>query len=206
MGNPQTLHNNAGHVQVKRLFYGKQLFFPEFCKTRMIPNANVRMFDIPHSRYDIIVGRDILGHGFILDHARNVITWDGLSISMHETSTSTSTSTTVTTNFICPHTALTVYAASSQLKLQAKYEHSLPKDVVQTCTHLSESQQSDLLHLLTKFSKLFSGKLGRYVHKKISIHLKNPNTSPLFCTPYPVPMVHQKVFQQELDHLIQEKV
>ena len=118
----------------------------------MIPSVNVHMFNNPHSRYDIIIWRDILGHGFILDHARNVITWDGLSIPMHETSTSTSTSTTVTMIFSCPHTALTVYAASSQPILQAKYEHSLPKDVVQTCTHLSESQQSDLLHLLIKFS------------------------------------------------------
>ena len=77
----------------------KQLFFPEFCKTRTIPSANVRMFDSPHSRYNIIIGRDILVHGFILHHAQNVITWDSLSVPMPETSTSSSTSTTFQTNF-----------------------------------------------------------------------------------------------------------
>ena len=139
-------------------FYGKNLFFPNFCKTCTIPSTNVQMFDSPYSQYDNIIGRDILGHGFILDHAQNVITWDGLSVPIYESTTSTtSTSTTVTTNFSCPYTALTIYAASSQPILKAKYERSLPQDVVRICMHLSDSQQSDRLLLLNKFSKLFSG-------------------------------------------------
>ena len=130
MGNPQAFTTTQGTYESREYFMAKNLFFPEFCKTRTIPSANVRMFNSPHSRYDIIIGRDILPHGFVLDHARNMIVWDGLSIPMQEASTSTSTSTTVTTNFSCSHTALTVYAASSQSILQAKYERTPPKDIV----------------------------------------------------------------------------
>ena len=42
--------------------------------------------------------------------------------------------------------------------------------------------------------------------KQFSIKLKDPATTPIFCKPYPIPLVHQPVFQKELNHLIQEKV
>ena len=38
------------------------------------------------------------------------------------------------------------------------------------------------------------------------IQLKDPQTLPIFCNPYPIPFIHQKVFQQDLQHLIDEKV
>ena len=124
MGNPQAFTTTQGAYESNEYLMTKQLFFPKFCKTRTISSVNVRMFDSPHSWYNIIIGRDILGHGFILDHARNVITWDELLVPMLEASTSAST--TATTNFSCPHMALTVYAVASQPILQARYERSLP--------------------------------------------------------------------------------
>ena len=66
--------------------------------------------------------------------------------------------------------------------------------------------KAKLLELLSSFSKLFSGDLGRYVHKKFSIALKDPNSPPIFCYPYPIPMIHQQVFKKELEHLIEAKV
>ena len=131
----------------------KRILFPDFCKTRTIPEMYVRLFDSPNSRYNLIIGRDVRMHGFILDHDWHVITWDGLTIPIQE---STSTSSTVTTNFTCTDSALAVYAAASTSILKAKYEESLPQDVVQTCTHLSsQSQKKKLLELLTKCSRLF---------------------------------------------------
>ena len=59
--------------------------------------------------------------------------------------------------------------------------------------------------MLSAFPKLFSRDLGRYVHKKFSITLKDPNATLIFCNPYPIPMIHQPVFKKELQHLIEAK-
>ena len=161
------------------------------------------MFHSPSSRYNIIIGRDILGHGFILNHACNIVTWGGLSIPIQESS---STSSTINTNFSCSRPALAVYAAATIPILKAKYKCSLPGGVVCTYTHLTPLQQSKLLTVLNTFSRLFTGKLGRYIHNKFSFKVKDPKILPIFCNPYPVPLVHQKAFKQELQHLINEKV
>ncbi len=60
--------------------------------------------------------------------------------------------------------------------------------------------------MISHFDKLFSGKLGQYVCQKISIALKDPNTPPIFCNPYPTPLIHQAIFKKELQHLINEGV
>ena len=39
-----------------------------------------------------------------------------------------------------------------------------------------------------------------------SISLKDPNVTPVFYNPYLIPLVHQQVFQKELQHLVNEKV
>ena len=52
------------------------------------------------------------------------------------------------------------------------------------------------------FSCLSNGKLGRYIHIKCSIQLKDPNITPIFCTTYPIQLVHQQVLKQELQHII----
>ena len=81
-----------------------------------------------------------------------------------------------------------------------------PQEVVDQCTHLSPSNQSQLLQLLSGFSGLFSSTLERYVHRKFSIQLKDPSTPLTFCTTYAIPLVHQRVFRQELNHIIDKKV
>ena len=48
--------------------------------------------------------------------------------------------------------------------LNAKYNAVSIEDVVKECTHLSEEQQADLHKVLSKFQKLFSGKLGVFPH------------------------------------------
>ncbi len=60
----------------------EEVKFPDFCKTRIIPKIQMRLFNSAYSRYDVIVGRDVLKLGFILDHAQKLVTWDALSIPM----------------------------------------------------------------------------------------------------------------------------
>ena len=129
--------------------------------------------------------------------------WDGLTISM---TLATMIPPSITTSFSCVHTASAVYTNTATTIVQAKYDKFSPQDVVNKCVHLAMPQQEKLLQLLTKFSRLFSGSLGRFVHTKFSIQLTDPSTPPIFCTIYSVPLIHQKVFQQELEHLISKKV
>ncbi len=132
-----------------------------------------------------------------------IVTWDGLTIPMVRTS---SQPTAVCSSFQCSHSAQSVYTAEKARILDAKYDRTSAREVAQQCTHLSEHKQNKLYLLLNQFPNLFSGKLGRYVRRKFSIKLKNPSTQPIFCNPYPIPLVHQAVFKRELQHLIDEKV
>jgi hypothetical protein len=48
------------------------------------------------------------------------------------------------------------------------YHEVQVKDVAESCEHLSPEKREDLLQVLSKFKKLFSGKLGHYPHEKKS--------------------------------------
>ena len=192
-----------GIYETSEIFNARNFFPPDFWKSRSMPEIQLRLFNSPKSRYDVIIGCDVLKSGFMLEHARNTVTWDGLTISL---TLATKTLPSVTTSFSCAHTAWAVYTSTATTILQAKYDKFSPQDIVSKCVHLVMPQQDKLLQLLSKFSRLFSGSLGRYVNKKCSIQLKDPSTPSIFCNPYSVPLIHQKVSQQELDHLISKKV
>ena len=61
--------------------------------------------------------------------------------------------------------------------LDAKYEKVNVYDVVKQLTHLSKSQQDDLLNVLKDFSNLFDGTLGVYPHRKFHIDIM-PDAKP----------------------------
>ena len=44
------------------------------------------------------------------------------------------------------------------------------------------------------------------MHRKCFISIKDPNVTPIFCNPYPIPLIHKQVFQRELQHLVDKKV
>ena len=65
---------------------------------------------------------------------------------------------------------------------------------------MTAEQQNELKQLFRKYTKLFSGKLGKYPHRKIHLDVK-PGAVPKTCRPYPVPKHHEQVFKDELDRL-----
>ncbi len=87
-----------------------------------------------------------------------------------------------------------------------KYNYFTPDNIIRQCQYLLESSQHKLHQLFSNFTCLFSGRLGHYVKRQFSIHLKNPNVIPIFCNLYPIPLIHQPVFRKGLDHLIKENV
>jgi hypothetical protein len=61
-----------------------------------------------------------------------------------------------------------------------------PENVAQQQNHLTFTQKKQLGALLSKYTKLFSGKLGCYPHRKVKLELTD-NAKPYSCGPYPVP-------------------
>jgi hypothetical protein len=55
--------------------------------------------------------------------------------------------------------------------------------------------------VLQENNKIFDGILAVYPHKKIHIDI-DPNAKPVHSRPYPVPQIHLKTFNMELDHLV----
>jgi hypothetical protein len=93
----------------------------------------------------------------------------------------------------------------SQTIHSSLYEPVSAQEVAQQQTHLSDAQQSDLVHVLTQYKKLFSGQLGCYPHCKVHLELK-ADATPSQSRPYPVPKHHETVFKEELDRLCESFV
>ena len=62
-----------------------------------------------------------------------------------------------------------------------------------------------MAQVLRRHTKLFSGKLGLYPHKKVHLDL-DPNAKPIHARAFPVPKLHQGTFKKELKHLCEEGV
>ena len=89
--------------------------------------------------------------------------------------------------------------------LDAKYEETSAAEVAAKQTHLTDSQKADLEKLLSKYSKLFDGSLGKYPHKEFHIEVEE-KAQPVHSRSYPVPRVHHDVFKKELNHLCELRV
>jgi hypothetical protein len=66
---------------------------------------------------------------------------------------------------------------------------------------LSLEQKEGLRKVLKKHTKLFSGKMGVYPHRKFHIDLA-PGAIAKHARPYPVPVIHLSAFKNELLHLV----
>jgi hypothetical protein len=89
--------------------------------------------------------------------------------------------------------------------LDAKYNSTDVGDVVDVFTHLNVHLKADLLQVLQENKKMFNGTLGIYPHKQVHIDI-DPNAKPVHSRPYPVPQIHLKTFEKELDHLVRNGI
>ncbi len=80
VGKAQAFTTTQGTYSAQNHVQSEEIFFPDFCKTRFLPKIQMRLFNSTRLRYDVIVGRDVLKLGFVLDHAQKRIVWDSLSI------------------------------------------------------------------------------------------------------------------------------
>jgi hypothetical protein len=79
--------------------------------------------------------------------------------------------------------------------LDAKYDWTDVRDVVDKLSHFNAHQKADLLEILRENEKMFDGTLGVYPHKKVHIDIE-PGAVPKHARPYPVPRIHLSTFKK----------
>jgi hypothetical protein len=73
-------------------------------------------------------------------------------------------------------------------------------------SHLKEHQQDKLYQLLSRYRSIFDGDLGTLPGKPVELELKSPDVRPYHGRAYPVPKIHEKLVQEEVDRLCGLKV
>ena len=179
----------------------EEIILPEFSRTRRITKPiEVGIFDAP-SRYDMIVGRDLLSLlGIVIDFKKGNSRWGDLTVAMRDRDT-----------FLTPESAMVyfidLYTDDENLGdgylLEAKYDKVDTDELSSKQEHLTPEQRKDLAFLLSERSKLFSGELGLYPDKKVHLNL-DPNAQPVHHRPYAVPRNIHTVFKGEIDHLVKK--
>ena len=79
------------------------------------------------------------------------------------------------------------------------------EEVCRKCTHLSLTQQNELLEVLSRYPTLFNGELKKCSHSQVHVELQ-ANAIPHSGKAYDVPYCHCGVFKNELECLIQIRV
>jgi len=90
----------------------------------------------------------------------------------------------------------TIYTKGPIKIKESHYKRVEPELVAAQQTHLSPQQQKEL----TKYLTLFSGKLGKYLHRLVLLELK-PDVIPVCKWPYAVAYAHHDLFLKELNCL-----
>ena len=171
--------------------------------TFMIPefhNDRVIQWDLHVAKnlgaYDMIIGRDILSDlGFKFDFTSMTVEWDGISIPMKNSDTSEDE------NFHIRDQPC-VDEQMERLKgiLDAKYEKADLLKVAEGQSQLSSEEQGKLHELLTKYSDLFDGTLGKWKMEDYDVELR-PDATPYHARAYPIPKVHVGTLKLEVERL-----
>ena len=208
----------------------EQVMLPEFFKTRRIDLVQAKIFTTP-CRYDMILGRDLLNDlGIILDFKNKSMEWDQAQIPMRSYPGDQDNATTATewlldavdNDLVDNDETLTRVSDTAphqvnETNYQEKdvdpdgyksktiraslYEQSDLQEIVDKCTYLTQAQQHQLFLLLSKFPKLFDGKLKTFNGPPIHLELID-NPTPVRSRAYPIPRSQLQVFKQELDRLV----
>jgi Reverse transcriptase (RNA-dependent DNA polymerase) len=179
----------------------ENMTLPEFSSTQRI-SGPLRVFVMNNndSKYDLIIGMDVMQIlGIDIHNSTKTIVWDTLRVPFKPQDYFKGAMTQNMIDALVGSSDPTEGYKSKTIK-SALYEEKDPHFVAQQQKHLTSSQRQDLAVLLSKYPKLFSGKLGHYPHRKVHLELRE-DAKPARCRPYPVPKHHEQVFKDELQHL-----
>ena len=176
-----------------------------FCLFELHPNKDItwemHVDETQHlsEKYDMIIGRDLmLSLGLNLLFGSKEIAWEGATAPMRDPDQLAQDNQ--------KHLEEEVFGIDPteediiEKMTEQKYSPAdLPAEV-KKCTHLTNSQQQDLLQLLERFSGLFDGSLGTWKTKPVELELKEGAT-PYYGRPYPVPKSQEEKLKSEIKRL-----
>eukprot|EP00804_Cyclotella_cryptica_P017417 CCRYP_016643-RA/>CCRYP_016643-RA protein AED:0.05 eAED:0.05 QI:1387/-1/1/1/-1/1/1/282/1119 len=167
--------------------------------------------DMTKPGFDLILGSNTLKElGIVLDFRTKEITADDISLPMRDINKLKTRATVekawTMNNSIYQETSKELQSALEATKrlikiLDAKYEKADLRAIVRdNCTHLSGPEQARLLELLQEFEELFSGKLGDWDCKPVSLQLKE-GAQPYHGRSFPIPKKHIEITKREVQRL-----
>eukprot|EP00970_Alexandrium_tamarense_P015712 scaffold5391_cov175-Alexandrium_tamarense.AAC.17 len=203
----KTFKTLAGELKTTEVVTMRDIKLPEFSRNRTIDSHKALVFNSP-CRYDVNLGADFLTKkGINLNYAESELQWYHVNVPMKDPLALTNDDYQAMMDVHLIEEDDEVHDDWFEAYVvapikDAKYEAVDVKDVVEEQTHLTSEQRQDLYRLLKKYTKLFSGNLGRYPHRKVHIDLIE-GAEPKHSRPYPVPHIHYDKFKKELEHMVQ---
>mmetsp|Transcript_27157 Transcript_27157/g.39950 ORF Transcript_27157/g.39950 Transcript_27157/m.39950 type:complete len:553 (-) Transcript_27157:1456-3114(-) len=155
------------------------------------------------SQYDAIIGRDILQQNKIdILNSELTFAWDGIEIPMVPKGYWSKESTDEALKAVFRDKSVKL-KAEEQFLVEAKYEKMNVDDVINNQQHLKDDEKIMLKGLLEKYKDLFQGKIGVWPGEPIKLRLKKQDVEPFHAKPYRVPHSVMKVFQTEIERLVE---
>ena len=135
--------------------------------------SKMHLVPMKGSKYDVILGRDILTQlGIVVNFREQLLQWDDLEIPMPDPSTLMNTTKDLF--------SMTGEWKDASYDEEANVEDYIPK-------HLPREQQDQLLNTLLQYPDVINGELGCLRIDPSDIELK-PGVTPCYQRPYPIPV------------------
>ena len=177
---------------------------PEFHEGRDISwTMYVDESDNTDSRYDMIIGRDLLDElGFDFLFSEGLMKWDNATVPMRSPKwLYNDRIDDFEEEIYSMHDLVTTEAEHIQEILDHKYAPADLDALVEESKHLSVPEQRLLSKLLNKYQDLFDGTLGVWDVGQYDLELKDPETKPYHAKPYPVPHSQERKLRDEVGRL-----
>ena len=205
---PCNWNTKAGSFQTSKTCKIK-FTLPAFHKHRNISwKAFVDETDTLSSRYDMIIGRDLLeelGINFLFKE--HLMEWDNATTPMLDPAVfNTDHIDELEHEILYIHDPTTTEAERIQAILDAKYCKADLEQIVHECKQLNKEEQQKLLALLQKYEVLFDGTVGIWKTDPVDIVLKDPNCTPYHAKAYPVPHSQEQKLREEVDRLCKQGI
>jgi hypothetical protein len=205
---PSNWSTKAGSFQTTRTCKIK-FTMPAFHEKRDICwKAYVDETDKLSSRYDMIIGRDLLDElGINFLFSENLMEWDNATTPMLDPEMfCTDFIDELEQEILYMHDPDTTEADRIQEILKAKYCKADLHNLVKDCDQITKEEQEKLLALLQKYEHLFDGTVGTWKTAPVELHLKDPNCAPFHAKAYPVPHSQEQKLKEEVDRLCQQGI
>ena len=205
---PSKWSTKAGSFQTTKTCKIK-FMLPAFHEKRDISwTAFVDETDKLSSRYDMIIGRDLLEElGMNFSFSEKLMEWDNATTPMLDPDMlDQEFIDELEQEILYMHDPQTTEADRIQSILNAKYCPADLNKLVQECEQLNKEEQEKLLVLLQKYENLFDGTVGTWKTAPVELHLRDPNCVPYHAKAYPVPHSQEQKLKEEVERLCQQGI